>query len=236
MDFAKLSKTELLLKCEEHGITKCKSKTKAVLISLLKNVGCLLDDESKSNKSNDDVVEEPKFSKKEFDKYEKYKDECVFKNPKEEYMWAEKQIKKCSKCLIDKKLSDFARNTSGRDPLDQYGYRSRRPECNKCTKIVNQGKRLAKKRAIELGISYNAPTDATCSICNKPSSSKNKLVFDHCHVNNIFRGYCCNSCNRSMGVLGDNIESLLKVINYLLKTEKCDIIQNETGELIKCIK
>ena len=61
------------------------------------------------------------------------------------------------------------------------------------------------------------------------------MVFDHCHVNNIFRGYCCNSCNRSIGVLGDNVDGLLKVMNYLLKTEKSKIIQNEEGKLIKII-
>ncbi len=36
MDFAKLSKSELLSKCEELGITKCKSKNKCELIELIK--------------------------------------------------------------------------------------------------------------------------------------------------------------------------------------------------------
>ena len=33
----KLSKTELLEKCRECGITKCKSKTKSQLIELIEN-------------------------------------------------------------------------------------------------------------------------------------------------------------------------------------------------------
>ena len=37
MDLTKLSKTELLVKCEELGITKCKSKNKAELIELINN-------------------------------------------------------------------------------------------------------------------------------------------------------------------------------------------------------
>jgi len=37
MDLTKLSKTELLEKCEELGIKKCKSKNKDVLIKLIKN-------------------------------------------------------------------------------------------------------------------------------------------------------------------------------------------------------
>ena len=35
MDFTKLSKIELLLKCEELGFTKCKSKNKGELINLI---------------------------------------------------------------------------------------------------------------------------------------------------------------------------------------------------------
>lgn len=37
MDLTKLSKTELLVKCEENGIKKCKSKNKEKLIALLEN-------------------------------------------------------------------------------------------------------------------------------------------------------------------------------------------------------
>jgi hypothetical protein len=37
MDLTKLSKKELLAKCEENEIIKCKSKTKKELISLLQN-------------------------------------------------------------------------------------------------------------------------------------------------------------------------------------------------------
>lgn len=35
MDLTKLSKQELLVKCEELGITKCKSKNKGDLIDLI---------------------------------------------------------------------------------------------------------------------------------------------------------------------------------------------------------
>jgi len=37
MDLTKLTKTELLAKCEELGIKKCKSKNKEELINLLQN-------------------------------------------------------------------------------------------------------------------------------------------------------------------------------------------------------
>ena len=177
----------------------------------------------------------PSFTEKEIKNYDRQKDKCIFKTPEDEYKWAKTQKKTCSKCLTEKILSDFNGNTSGTDAFDKNGYRLRRPECNICTKNVSKGKTEAKKKAKELGISYVAPEGTLCAVCNKPSSSGNCMVFDHCHINNIFRGYCCNSCNRSIGVLGDNVDGLLKAINYLLKTEKSKIIQNEEGELIKII-
>ena len=173
------------------------------------------------------------FTEKEIENYNRQKDKSLFKNPKEEYKWAKTQKKTCSKCFEEKKLCDFNGNTSGTDAFDKNGYRLRRPECNKCTKDVSKGKTEAKKKAKELGISYIAPTGTLCAVCGKPPSRGNGLVFDHCHENNIFRGYCCNSCNRSIGVLGDNVDGLIRVINYLLKTENCTIIQNEKGELVK---
>jgi hypothetical protein len=66
---------------------------------------------------------------------------------------------------------------------------------------------------------------------NYSVKGKNKLVFDHCHKNNKFRGYCCNSCNRSLGVLGDNVEGLITVLNYLLINEPSTIKQNDEGML-----
>jgi len=41
MDLTTLTKTELLAKCAEAGITKCKSKNKSELIDLINSVNCV---------------------------------------------------------------------------------------------------------------------------------------------------------------------------------------------------
>jgi len=74
--------------------------------------------------------------------------------------------------------------------------------------------------AKEKGIPYEAPEGTKCAVCDCLPSKGNGLVFDHHHELKIFRGYCCNSCNRSMGVLGDTTQSLLKALKYLNKTDK----------------
>ena len=55
-----------------------------------------------------------------------------------------------------------------------------------------------------------------CGICGK-LSAKRRLCVDHCHRTNKVRGLLCNSCNRGLGYLGDDIERLQKSITYLQK-------------------
>ena len=173
------------------------------------------------------------FTENERQNYVRQSSKCRFTSPDEEYNWAKTQLKICSKCATQKYLCDYNGNTSGTDAFDKSGIRLRRPECKDCTANVGKGKALATKLAKEMGIPYVAPEGTLCAVCKKPASSGNGIVFDHCHVANVFRGYCCNSCNRSIGVLGDNVDGLLKALNYLLKTEKMSIFQNENGELVK---
>lgn len=56
-------------------------------------------------------------------------------------------------------------------------------------------------------------TSDCCGICN----SKNNLCYDHDHITMKFRGVLCRRCNRSLGQLGDTLESVLKVVKYLEK-------------------
>jgi hypothetical protein len=178
------------------------------------------------------------FTKNEYNLYTnqmKQNKKPRFTSPDEEYEWIQQtnQTRTCSKCNIEKSLSFFNGNTSGADGFDKSGLRLRRPECSVCTKTALVGKSMAKKWAKQKGIPYKAPEGTTCAICKKPPTKGNVLVFDHCHKKNIFRGYCCNSCNRSLGVLGDNIEGLLNVVNYIMKTEPepIRILQREDGVL-----
>ena len=155
------------------------------------------------------------FTDKELKNYTRQHEQCKFKHPSDEYEWAQTQDKKCSKCKIIKKLSLFNGNCSGRDAFDKQGYRLRRPECGECTKSATRGKSHAIKKAKELGVQYVAPKGTLCGICNNPASIGNGIVFDHCHKTQTFRGYCCNSCNRSVGVLGDTAVGLFKAGFYV---------------------
>ena len=179
------------------------------------------------------AVTKPKFTKKEYDLYERQTDKAHFASPEAEQIWASSQTKICSKCEENKSLTEYNGNTSGCDGFGKDGKRLRRPECGICTKKVAEGKGQAMKMAKELGIPYKAPDGTKWAICTRLPSNGNGLVFDHCHEKNIFRGYLCNACNRSCGVLGDDVDGLLKTLNYLLQTEKAVIVQNEDGTLYR---
>ncbi len=68
-------------------------------------------------------------------------------------------------------------------------------------------------KAREIRLKYDrkvncpAPTRACplqCEMCKKEQVGK-ALCLDHCHTTGIFRGWLCSSCNRGLGLLGDNI-------------------------------
>ena len=132
-----------------------------------------------------------------------------FKSAQQEFDYNETQIKKCSKCKIEKSKNHFNFNTSGSDAFDKNGYRLRRPECIECSKKILKGKQLARKN---FG-SHKPPKDAVCELCGK----NDKLVFDHDHSTNTFRGWLCDPCNRSIGMLGDSIPNFFSIILYLSK-------------------
>jgi hypothetical protein len=57
-----------------------------------------------------------------------------------------------------------------------------------------------------------------CDLCGRLfNRSKKEPKVDHCHATGIVRGVLCSSCNTGLGLLGDNVDSLIKAIKYLNK-------------------
>lgn len=59
-----------------------------------------------------------------------------------------------------------------------------------------------------------------CAICKGPGflmreHHKTPLVVDHCHTTGLVRGLLCHNCNRALGLLQDDIESLRRALIYL---------------------
>ena len=55
-----------------------------------------------------------------------------------------------------------------------------------------------------------------CALCGTHQKEfKNSLHTDHCHETGKVRGLLCVKCNTALGRLGDNKESIKKVLEYL---------------------
>lgn len=128
----------------------------------------------------------------------------------------------CSKCGKELPLTEqyFRRNQSTNTGGDKYF----RPECKECTKKASQGKAKAYKLA---GKPETPPPGYCCDRCGCDPGAKystkykkmvSKVVFDHCHDTLVHRGWLCDNCNRSMGMLGDDVGGMLLSAIYIAKT------------------
>jgi len=148
----------------------------------------------------------------------------IFDTLEEGFIWDSINTQTCKACRKDLPLTHYQTNVSGSSDyfnsmkLKNFrkGTRRRRTDCKTCNKAASIGIGEAKKLAKKSNLLYTAPPGTQCSVCGK---THDKMVFDHCHKKNIFRGYLCDPCNRSLGVLGDDIPSLTRAINYFMRTE-----------------
>jgi len=145
------------------------------------------------------------------------KEKKTYKTAEEERDAARKVLKCCNFCKKQLPLSYYAGNSSGGSCFFlKTGLRARRGECISCGKEAGKGKSRSKAIAKAQGIPFKAPEGTCCELCKKTE----KIVFDHDHTAETFRGWLCDPCNRSIGVLGDSADRLLQVVLYLTKKNK----------------
>lgn len=58
------------------------------------------------------------------------------------------------------------------------------------------------------------PRPETCELCD---GNDYPIVFDHCHKLGHFRGWLCDRCNKTLGIVKDSIDLLRKMADYLEK-------------------
>ncbi len=98
-------------------------------------------------------------------------------------------------------------------PVELFGKNGtwRRPECLSCAarQMSHYNKLRRNHKTPELG--------TACECCGL---TEQKLHWDHCHNSHEHRGWLCNNCNTGIGKLGDNLEGVLKAVDYLSKVNK----------------
>lgn len=143
--------------------------------------------------------------------------------------------KTCSSCKETKPLTEFGlqrgrprhhckqcKNKESREWYEKN--KDRKKELSKNYRHTKKNQDLNKKYKISLH-DYNnmlAEQNHSCKICNTHQDSlKRALCVDHDHSNGKVRGLLCDTCNRSLGLLKDNIDVLKRAVNYLEGQNKC---------------
>lgn len=80
-----------------------------------------------------------------------------------------------------------------------------------CQIAVNEISRIGKYRR-KYGIDV-VTLDEVCEICG----GSTRMAYDHNHKTGEFRGWLCMKCNTALGLVGDKVETLEKMIEYLKK-------------------
>ena len=125
----------------------------------------------------------------------------------------ENNTKLCTECNITRDLSYFPKTKT-------RGYQSKCRECKRVRDRVWQYN-ISKEEYLNLLLEQNN----TCAICNIKEEGNRNLAIDHCHTTGKVRGLLCVKCNTSLGGFNDNIELLMKAIEYLKKTKKEEPIE-----------
>lgn len=106
-------------------------------------------------------------------------------------------FKICIKCNEVKADTDF--------PYFSTKGAGRKNSCKICnSKLVKVRNELKKDNF--------KPKCNTCIICQR---TDRKLVLDHNHETNEFRGWLCDGCNSALGKFDDDIQKLQRAIAYL---------------------
>lgn len=130
-------------------------------------------------------------------------------------------MKKCSKCKIEKPLSDFHNVKTGKQGKHHY--------CKNCMSVQRKqtynynnafNRRLRNSYNLTLDelTQMHKDQDKRCKICGDLHDVVSKhggLYVDHCHSSGKVRGLLCAKCNQLLGACKDNIVILQSAIDYL---------------------
>lgn len=125
-------------------------------------------------------------------------------------------IKECRICSAEKPLSEFHKCSSEKVVDGKIYPAKHRSECKECRRIGGKAYSAAAEKLMRQNKIEKPPLGTPCENCGKTDQ---KLLFDHCHETGKFRGWLCYQCNTAIGNLGDNLEGLMKAVQYL--SAKC---------------
>ena len=153
---------------------------------------------------------------------------------------------KCSVCGLEKDNTEFPYYQNqfyNKGPNHPWTGKRRRVNTNCITCTAIKAKQRAEIRLMQKDINQPAYGEL-CECCQKPVYPSKESVprgvngtwvwqLDHDHESGEFRGWLCKQCNTGLGNLGDDLDSLLRAVQYLGKQDDLEIYTVWSGGNIK---
>lgn len=124
----------------------------------------------------------------------------------------------CSKCKVEKPLSDFSKDSS-----KKRGYCS---QCKSCKseasnrwyhRVKDSEDWKTRVRRYRVKFNYGIALESVPKNCQVCGSTK-KICVDHDHKTNRVRGFLCDNCNKALGFVNDDTNVLMELIRYVTKS------------------
>lgn len=152
------------------------------------------------------------------------------------------EAKKCTKCHEVKSVDDFYRRrkkgeTVGHQSWCKTCMGKHRTEWSKKNparvRYHDRKKSLRGRYGKDAAERYELLFErqgGACAICGEPetyvrggSSNPYRLAMDHDHETGKVRGLLCRGCNQALGKVGDNIEGVRRLLDYLENPPNADL-------------
>lgn len=139
------------------------------------------------------------------------------------------ETKTCTVCGETKPLSDFGlikgkprHNCKSCKRIESREWyennKDKKKQYSQSYRHIKKDQDLKKSYGISLE-TYNqmlVEQNYKCKICSVGQESLSRaLCVDHCHTTGKIRGLLCDTCNRAIGLLKDNLDVLRSAITYL---------------------
>lgn len=138
-------------------------------------------------------------------------------------------MKHCKTCNTTKPLSDFGllrgkprhicKECRKQESKDWYAQnKDRKKEISQKYRHIKKDKDLQSTYGIDLATYYKMLDEQNhqCKICSAHQDTlKRAMCVDHDHATGKVRGLLCDTCNRSLGLLKDNVDTMLRAVKYL---------------------
>ncbi len=153
-------------------------------------------------------------------------------------------MKRCTKCGEIKAVSEFHRCFSKkdgrhthcktcckayakvmrRDP-EYYVKRKEWKRKNRFAYSLTASRNMAKKRGYQPCNATKEEIEAVftgrCDICDVPEvECIKKLSLDHCHETGDLRGWLCQCCNATLGMMKNSEDLLINALHYLMNCKE----------------